>query len=55
VHVLLELPTWTVVDAGAPRKIWLELESRAEDPRLFVNVVWINKTPTRLPEVSCPS
>eukprot|EP00884_Botryococcus_braunii_P006942 jgi/Botrbrau1/16249/Bobra.0066s0034.1 len=50
VTVLLELPTWMIVDAGAPRHIWLEIQSKSDDPRLYVDVVWIDKTPTRLPE-----
>lgn len=39
-----------VRDAGAPRALWTELRSQAGSDALLVDVVWEDKTATRLPE-----
>ncbi len=52
-HVLLKqsLPQWSVREAGAPRELWTEIVSPPYSDNLFYDVIWVNKTPTRLPEV----
>ncbi len=40
--------------AGAPAEVWLEVASPPGDGRLLLDVVWVNKTATRLPEVRGP-
>ena len=55
--VKLELPERAVTQAGAPAAVWLEYISPPSGNALFVDVTWVNKTATRLPEVrpSVPS
>lgn len=43
-------PEEVVQQAGAPAAIWTELRSPAGSSDLFVDVIWENKTATRLPE-----
>ena len=54
-HVLLKqsLPARLVRDAGAPAELWTEIISPPYSDNLFYDVIWVNKTPTRLPEVRC--
>lgn len=49
--VKLELPERAVTQAGAPAAVWLEYVSPPSGDALFVDVTWVNKTATRLPEV----
>jgi hypothetical protein len=37
--------------AGSPAEVWLEVASPPGDVRLLLDIVWVNKTATRLPEV----
>ncbi len=43
-------PAAAVEEAGAPQAIWTEIRSPADSQALFVDVIWENKTATRLPE-----
>ena len=45
------LPEWTVREAGAPKELWTEIISPPYSDNLFYDVIWVDKTPTRLPEV----
>ena len=45
------LPEWAVREAGAPQELWTEIVSPPYSDNLFYDVVWVDKTPTRLPEV----
>ncbi len=47
----LSMPAWTVQEYGGCARYQLHLTSPADDPQLFVDVVCVNKTATRLPEV----
>lgn len=47
----LTFPRWTIAEAGAPAAVWLEYASLPDSPALYVDVTWVNKTATRLPEV----
>ena len=38
---------------GAPAQVWYSFTSPGEDDRLLMEVLWVNKTATRLPEVQC--
>ena len=51
----LALPAWTVAEAGAPAQVWLTYTSPPGSDSLFVDVTWVNKTATRLPEVASAS
>ena len=42
-------------EAGAPAELWTEIISPPYSDNLFYDVIWVNKTPTRLPEVRSPS
>ena len=42
---------WAHQDAGSPAEIWTEIRSPPNDTRLYYDVLWTDKTPTRLPEV----
>lgn len=44
-------PAAVVSLAGAPQALWTEIRSPANSPDLHIDVVWENKTATRLPEV----
>ena len=46
------LPKELVTSMGAPAQIWQWFKSPSADDRLFYNVLWVNKTATRMPEVS---
>ncbi len=49
------LPPRLVLDVGAPAQIWYHIMSPSADDRLFYDVLWVNKTATRLPEACSPS
>jgi hypothetical protein len=49
---LSTLPQDLVTNVGAPAQIWQWFKSPADDDRLFYNVLWVNKTATRMPEVT---
>ncbi len=51
VVVQAAMPADLVANAGAPAEIWYHIQSPASDDRLFFDVLWVNKTATRLPEV----
>ncbi len=55
VHAKCSLPRWAVQEAGAPEEVWLDIHSEADSDVLKYNVIWVNKTATRLPEVALPS
>ncbi len=38
---------------GAPEEVWYSFTSPGEDDRLLMEILWVNKTATRLPEVQC--
>lgn len=48
------LPQWALQEAGAPAEVWLDIQSAADRDDLTYDVIWVNKTATRLPEV-CPN
>ena len=52
-HVVVRstLPEWAVADAGAPAEVWLDMRSGSGSEELAYDVIWVNKTATRLPEV----
>ncbi|KAK9798230.1 hypothetical protein WJX73_010911 [Symbiochloris irregularis] len=45
-----EFPGWVVQEAGAPEAVITELRSDVSSPELHLDITWVNKTPTRLPE-----
>lgn len=51
-HILVKysLPQTSVLRAGAPATLYLEYRSPSDSETLQVNLIWENKTPTRLPE-----
>jgi hypothetical protein len=49
--VKLRFPRQAVAEAGAPAAVWLEYASPPDSPALYIDVTWVNKTATRLPEV----
>jgi len=49
------LPQWAVAQAGAPVEVWLDIQSAADSDHLTYDVIWVNKTATRLPEVQLQS
>lgn len=49
--IKLVFPRWAVAEAGAPEVVWLEYASLPDSPALYLDVTWVNKTATRLPEV----
>lgn len=53
-HVITRasLPQWAVEEAGAPVEVYTEIISPPNSPNLYYDVTWVNKTATRLPEVS---
>lgn len=48
---LVTLPQELVTNVGAPAQVWQWFKSPSSDDRLLYNVLWVNKTATRLPEV----
>ena len=52
--VKLRFPQRAVAEAGAPAAVWLEYASPPDSPALYIDVTWVNKTATRLPEVRLP-
>ncbi|KAK9917700.1 hypothetical protein WJX75_007317 [Coccomyxa subellipsoidea] len=46
------LPRWAVREAGAPAEVWLDIQSAAGSDDLSYDVIWVNKTATRLPEAA---
>ena len=52
-HVVVRstMPEWAVEEAGAPAEVWLDIRSRNASDELAYDVIWVNKTATRLPEV----
>ena len=51
VLVVAALPQRLVDDAGAPAQLWYHITSPASSDALLFDVLWVNKTPSRLPEV----
>ena len=45
------MPSWAVKHAGAPEEVWLDIKSEEDSEIMQYDVIWVNKTPTRLPEV----
>lgn len=45
------LPEWAVEEAGAPAEVWLDIRSSNGSDELAYDIIWVNKTATRLPEV----
>lgn len=52
VYARCSMPRWAVREAGAPEEVWLDIRSDADSDVLNYDVIWVNKTATRLPEVS---
>ena len=50
VLVVAALPPKLVTDVGAPAQVWYHIMAPSADARLFYDVLWVNKTATRLPE-----
>lgn len=44
------MPAWAVQDAGAPAEVWLDIQAPEDTDSLLLDVIWVNKTATRLPE-----
>ena len=44
-------PQWAHKEAGAPLELHTEVASRAGSERLQLDITWVNKIATRLPEV----
>ena len=51
IHARCSMPRWAVREAGAPKEVWLDIQSDADSDVLKYDVIWVNKTATRLPEV----
>lgn len=51
VLVRASMPLELASSAGGPAEVWLDIASPAGDDRLLFDVLWVNKTATRLPEV----
>ena len=45
------MPAWAVQEAGAPSEVWLDIQAPEDTDSLLLDVIWVNKTATRLPEV----
>ena len=45
------MPGWAVREAGAPAEVWLDIQAPEDTDSLVLDVIWVNKTATRLPEV----
>ena len=52
VYARCSMPRWAVREAGAPKEVWLDIQSAADSDVLHYDVIWVNKTATRLPEAS---
>ncbi len=52
VVVVTSMPEEQVQYYGAPAQVWYNIRSPGEDDRLLMDILWVNKTATRLPEVS---
>ena len=52
-HVVVRsrMAAWAVTEAGAPKEVWLDIRSIQGSDELQYDVIWVNKTATRLPEV----
>ena len=48
------LPLDLVQGYGAPAQVWYNITSPGNDSRLLMDILWVNKTATRLPEVHTP-
>lgn len=48
---LVTLPQELVTHVGAPAQVWQWFKSPSSSDSLLYNVLWVNKTATRLPEV----
>lgn len=46
------MPSWAVQEAGAPAEVWVDIQAPEDADSLYLDVIWVNKTATRLPEVS---
>lgn len=46
------MPRWAVREAGAPAEVWVDIQAPEDSDSLYLDVIWVNKTATRLPEVS---
>ena len=46
------MPSWAVREAGAPAEVWVDIQAPEVSDSLYLDVIWVNKTATRLPEVS---
>ncbi|KAL0047364.1 hypothetical protein WJX82_001496 [Trebouxia sp. C0006] len=44
------MPAWAVQEAGAPAEVWLDIQAPEDTDSLLLDVIWVNKTATRLPE-----
>ncbi len=51
VVVVTTMPQEQVQYYGAPAQVWYNIRSPGEDDALLVDILWVNKTATRLPEV----
>ena len=49
--VRASMPLRLAEAAGGPTEVWLDIASQTGDDRLLYDVLWVNKTATRLPEV----
>lgn len=46
------MPRWAVQEAGAPAEVWVDIQAPEDADSLYLDVIWVNKTATRLPEVT---
>ena len=46
------MPRWAVEEAGAPAEVWVDIQAPEDADSLYLDVIWVNKTATRLPEVT---
>ena len=46
------MPSWAVREAGAPAEVWMDIQAPEDSDSLYLDVIWVNKTATRLPEVT---
>ena len=52
VVVVTTMPQEQVQYCGAPAQVWYSIRSPGEDEALLMDILWVNKTATRLPEVT---
>ena len=50
VLVVAALPAQLSAEYGAPAQVWYHISSPSASDRLLYDVLWVNKTATRLPE-----